>query len=154
MARPKQTSKHAMPNAPLKVLVKSKAAQKALKLAVKGGVLTTPEGADVNVVRPHRFRRGTVALRQVRKLQKSVNNLVPVKPMERMFREISEDIHPGMMYREEALKALHVATEAYLSDILERGLENSIHDNKLTVLPRHVEFERRHDPFQDEPCED
>jgi histone H3 len=43
------------------------------------------------VKKPHRFRPGTVALREIRKYQKSTDLLIRKLPFQRLVREIAQD---------------------------------------------------------------
>jgi histone H3 len=66
MARTKQTArKNTGAKAPRKQLA-NKAARKSAHVAQSGGVK-----------KPHRFRPGTVALREIRRFQKSVSKPIP-----------------------------------------------------------------------------
>ncbi|KAJ7836956.1 hypothetical protein B0H13DRAFT_2106320 [Mycena leptocephala] len=42
-------------------------------------------------LKTHRFRPGTVALREIRRYQKSTNNLIRRLPFQRLVREIAQD---------------------------------------------------------------
>lgn len=48
----------------------------------------TPAGG---VKKPHRFRPGTVALREIRRYQKSTELLIRKLPFQRLVREIAQD---------------------------------------------------------------
>jgi histone H3 len=81
-----------------------KKSKKHLKVATGGGVK-----------RPHRFRPGTVALREIKKEQKSTKECVPKLPMERVIREIAQDYgQGGVRFTKSALEALRVSAEAML----------------------------------------
>jgi histone H3 len=43
------------------------------------------------VKKPHRFKPGTVALREIRKYQKSTDLLIRKLPFQRLVREIAQD---------------------------------------------------------------
>lgn len=49
---------------------------------------TTAAGS---VKKPHRFRPGTVALREIRRYQKSTELLIRKLPFQRLVREIAQD---------------------------------------------------------------
>src|SRR3989344_5569817 len=77
MARTKQTARKSTGGkAPRKMASKS-----AKKSALAGGVK-----------KPHRFRPGTVALREIRKYQKSTELLLRKLPFQRLVREIAQDV--------------------------------------------------------------
>ena len=82
MARTKQTARKSTGGkAPRKQLA-TKAARKSAPTA--GGVK-----------KPHRYRPGTVALREIRKYQKSTELLVRKLPFQRLVREIANDFGVG-----------------------------------------------------------
>ncbi len=80
MARTKQTARKATgAKAPRKQLA-NKAARKT----------TAVNNQDVGgIKKPHRFRPGTVALREIRKFQKSTELLIRKLPFQRLVREIA-----------------------------------------------------------------
>jgi hypothetical protein len=60
------------------------ASKSAKKSALAGGVK-----------KPHRFRPGTVALREIRKYQKSTDLLIRKAPFQRLVRELAQDFKTG-----------------------------------------------------------
>uniref|UniRef100_A0A452ZDZ0 Core Histone H2A/H2B/H3 domain-containing protein n=1 Tax=Aegilops tauschii subsp. strangulata TaxID=200361 RepID=A0A452ZDZ0_AEGTS len=44
--------------------------------------------------KPHRFRPGTVALREIRRYQKSVDFLIPFAPFVRLIKEVTDFFCP------------------------------------------------------------
>lgn len=53
--------------------------------------LTSFTQATGGVKKPHRFRPGTVALREIRRYQKSTELLIRKLPFQRLVREIAQD---------------------------------------------------------------
>lgn len=51
--------------------------------------VTNPTGGPGGIKRVHRFRPGTVALREIRKFQKSTELLIRKLPFQRLVREIA-----------------------------------------------------------------
>ena len=87
MARTKQTArKQATPagKAPRKQ-VSNKAARKSAP--IQGGVK-----------KPHRYRPGTVALREIRKFQKSTDLLIRKLPFQRVVREIAQEYKNDIIF--------------------------------------------------------
>lgn len=79
MARTKQTARKSTGGkAPRKQLA-AKSARKTASNAAGG------------VKKPHRFRPGTVALREIRRYQKSTELLIRKLPFQRLVREIAQD---------------------------------------------------------------
>jgi len=58
--------------------------------------------------KPHRFRPGTVALREIRKYQKSTDLLIRKRPFQRLVREIAQDHRPDYRWQSAALLAMQV----------------------------------------------
>jgi histone H3/H4 len=71
------------------------------------------------VTKPHRFRPGTVALREIRRFQKSTELLLRKKPFHDLCREIATQFSFGFRWRCDALLALQEAAEAYLVSLFE-----------------------------------
>lgn len=69
--------------------------------------------------KPHRYRPGTVALREIRKYQKSTDLLIRRLPFERLVREITASFMPGLRMKVAAITALQEATEAYIVGLFE-----------------------------------
>ena len=59
------------------------------QLATKAARKSAPAAGGVK--KPHRYRPGTVALREIRRYQKSYDLLIPKAPYMRFFREILQD---------------------------------------------------------------
>jgi len=66
------------------------------------------------VKKPHRFRPGTVALREIRRYQKSTELLIRKLPFQRLVREIAGNIKSGIKFRVAALSALQVYSVIFL----------------------------------------
>ncbi len=65
-------------------------------MANKAARKTAP--ADGGVKKPHRFRPGTVALREIRKYQKSTELLIRKLPFQRLVREIAADYKSDLRF--------------------------------------------------------
>ncbi|XBH80493.1 hypothetical protein VPH35_106228 [Triticum aestivum] len=71
------------------------------------------------VKKPHRYRPGTVALREIRKYQKSMLLLIRKLPFQRLVREIAQDFKTDLRFQSHAVLALQEAAEAYLVGLFE-----------------------------------
>ena len=71
------------------------------------------------VKKPHRYRPGTVALREIRKYQKSTELLIRKLPFQRLVREIAQDFKTDLRFQSTAIMALQEAAEAYLVGLFE-----------------------------------
>ncbi|ORX68786.1 histone family member (his-72)-like protein [Linderina pennispora] len=102
MARTKQTARKS---------TGGKAPRK--QLATKAARKSAPSGTG-GVKKPHRYRPGTVALREIRRYQKSTELLIRKLPFQRLVREIAQDFKTDLRFQSSAIAALQEAAEAYL----------------------------------------
>lgn len=130
MARTKQTAR---------ITSGGKAARK--QLATKFAHKSVPKTGGVK--RPHRYRPGTVALREIRKYQKSTDLLIRKAPFQRYVREIAQDFKDDLYYKSFAMLALQEAAEAHLIGILEDTLLCACHANRKTIMPKDMTLVRR-----------
>ncbi|KAJ6598965.1 histone-fold-containing protein [Mycena vulgaris] len=103
--------------------------------------------------RKKRFRPGTVALREIRKYQKSTDLLLRKLPFARLVREIASEMTtdmndnymPGadLRWQSTALMALQEATEAYLVHLFEDANLCAIHAKRVTIMQRDIQLARR-----------
>ena len=130
MARTKQTARKSTGGkAPRKQLA-TKAARKSAPAA--GGVK-----------KPHRYRPGTVALREIRKYQKSTELLIRKLPFQRLVREIAQDFKTDLRFQSTAILALQEASEAYLVGLFEDTNLCAIHAKRVTIMPKDIQLARR-----------
>lgn len=130
MARTKQTARKIIGGkAPRKALAKNAARKSTL---ITGGVKKT-----------HRYRPGTVALREIRQYQKSTKLLLPKLPFQRLVREISKEYPTTRHIQASALLALQEASEAYLIEMFEDSNLCALHDKRVTVLPKDLQLTLR-----------
>ena len=93
--------------------------------------------------RPHRYRPGTVALREIRKYQKSTELLIRKLPFQRLVREITEDYRSSLRFQSTAIMALQEAAEAYLVGIMEDTNLCALHAKRVTIMPKDMQLARR-----------
>ena len=131
MARTKQTArKNTGGKAPRKAIAQ-KQAKKAAPVAVGG------------VKKVHRFRPGTVALREIRRFQKSTELLIRKLPFQRLVREIAQEYKNDLRFQSSAVLALQEATEAYLVGLFEDTNLCAIHAKRVTIMPKDMQLARR-----------
>jgi histone H3 len=129
MARSKQTARKATGGkAPRKKL--------AMKAAKKG------PGSGV-VKKRHRWRAGTVALREIRKFQRSTSLLLPRLTFSRCVREIARDYQNNLRFSAAAMDAIQEAAEAYLVKLAEHAQLEAVHAKRLTVQPSDMHIAMR-----------
>ena len=132
-----RTKPIAMKNAAASKLQPSTVARKSLP---ETG-LKLPNGTGIK--KPHRFRPGTVALREIRRYQKSTELLIRKLPFQRVVREIAQEISPDLRFQAAALMALQEASEAFLVGLFEDTNLCAIHAKRTTILQRDMNLARR-----------
>jgi histone H3 len=93
--------------------------------------------------KPHRYRPGTVALREIRRYQKSSELLMRKLPFQRLVREIAQDFHEDVRFQSTAILALQEAAEAYLVSLFEDTNLVAIHAKRVTIQPKDLQLARR-----------
>jgi len=121
----------------LKVIARRRAPQTALMTGIgaKGG----NQGDDGGKMkRKHRFRPGTVALRQIRMYQKSTAHLLPRMSLERVLREIVSEQFPECRMTRKSVDALQEAAEAFMVDVFTDASKIQVNDGRVTLFPRDI----------------
>eukprot|EP00826_Nyctotherus_ovalis_P021198 TRINITY_DN167_c0_g1_i7.p2 TRINITY_DN167_c0_g1~~TRINITY_DN167_c0_g1_i7.p2 ORF type:complete len:134 (+),score=16.69 TRINITY_DN167_c0_g1_i7:136-537(+) len=93
--------------------------------------------------RPHKFRPGTVALREIRKLQKSTDLLISRLPFQRLVKEVAWNWKNDVRFQAQAVLALQEAAEAYLVGLFEDTNLCAIHARRITIMPKDMHLARR-----------
>jgi histone H3 len=130
MARTKQTARKS---------TGGKAPRK--QLATKAARKSSPTSGGVK--KPHRYRPGTVALREIRRYQKSTDLLIRKLPFQRLVREIAQDFKNDLRFQGTAILALQEASESYLVSLFEDTNLCAIHAKRVTIMPKDIQLARR-----------
>ncbi len=131
MARTKQTARKSTGGKAPRKQLSTKAARKSIP-ATSGGVK-----------KPHRYRPGTVALREIRRYQKSTELLLRKLPFQRLVREVAQDFKSDLRFQSSAVLALQEACEAYLVALFEDTNLCAIHAKRVTIMPKDIQLARR-----------
>jgi len=99
--------------------------------------------ASAGVQKPHRYKPGTVALREIRRYQKSTELLIKKLPFQRLVREIAQDFKTDLRFQSTAIMALQEAAESYLVGLLEDTNLLAKHAKRVTIMPKDVQLARR-----------
>ena len=94
-------------------------------------------------VKPHRYRAGTVALRDIRHFQKGTALLIRKLPFQRLVREITQDFKTDLRFQSAAILCLQEAAEAYLVGLFEDTNLCAIHARRVTIMPKDIQLARR-----------
>ncbi|NXU92508.1 H3C protein, partial [Xiphorhynchus elegans] len=92
---------------------------------------------------PFAPRPGTVALREIRRYQKSTELLIRKLPFQRLVREIAQDFKTDLRFQSAAIGALQEASEAYLVGLFEDTNLCAIHAKRVTIMPKDIQLARR-----------
>ena len=91
-----------------------------------------------------RYKPGTLALKEIRKFQKSTELLIRKAPFCRLVREISNEVSPEpFRYTAESLLAIQEATEDFLVHLFEDCNLCAIHAKRVTIMPKDLQLARR-----------
>ena len=120
-----KSDRELIPPSPLKKTGTSKGGVKPVKKAVRAASNAARRNNRKNVPctggikKPHRYRPGTVALREICRYQKSTKLLIRKLPMARLIQQIAQDFKTDLHFEEAAIAACHEASEYYLVGLME-----------------------------------
>lgn len=103
----------------------------------------TKKNMPGGIKKPHRFRPGTVALREIRKYQKSVDLVIPRMPFFRLVKEVAQSFNTTLRFQVSAIEAIREATEAYLTGLFEDVNLIAIHAKRVTIYAKDMQLARR-----------
>nr|OQO19320.1 histone H3-like centromeric protein CSE4 [Rachicladosporium sp. CCFEE 5018] len=94
-----------------------------------------------------RYKPGTVALREIRRYQKSTELLMAKLPFSRLVREVSYNVAPMQfghhMWQSQAIQALQEAAEAFLVHLFEDTNLCALHAKRVTIMQKDIQLARR-----------
>ncbi len=90
-----------------------------------------------------RYRPGTMALREIRRYQKSTDLCLRKLPFQRLVREIAQGFKSELRFQTAAVLALQEASEAYLVGLFEDTNLCAIHAKRVTIMPKDMQLARR-----------
>ena len=130
MARTKQTAR------------KNTGAKQPRK-AIAQKVAKKSHAPSAGIKKPHRYRPGTVALREIRRYQKSTELLIRKLPFQRLVREIASEYKNDLRFQSSAVLALQEAAESYMVGLFEDTNLCAIHAKRVTIMPKDMQLARR-----------
>lgn len=128
MARTKQTARKSTGG-------KAPRKQLSTKAARKTSSVTDSEAATKQ---PTRFRPGSVALKEIRKYQKSTECLIRKLPFTRFVRDIASKFKADARFGSTAMSCLQEASENFLTTLFEEAYRCAIHAKRVTLFPKDV----------------
>ena len=93
--------------------------------------------------KPHRFRPGTVAIREIKRYQKSTELLIKRLPFQRLVKEIAQNFKSDLRFQASAVIALQEATESYMVSLFQDTNLCAIHAKRVTIMPKDMQLAKR-----------
>jgi histone H3/H4 len=93
--------------------------------------------------KPYRFRPGTVALREIRRYQKSTDLIIRKLPFQRLVREVAQRFKKDLCFQSHAIMAIQEAAEAYLVSFFEDVGFCAKHSGRITIQPKDIQLARK-----------
>ena len=100
------------------------------------------------IKKPHRYRPGMVALREIRRYQRSTENLIKRTPFQKLIKEISQEYRicpdgPGtpsvqVRFQHTAIAALQETVENFIVGLFDDVNLLAIHARRITIMPRDI----------------
>eukprot|EP01095_Lingulamoeba_sp_RSL-Kostka_P012070 TRINITY_DN4722_c7_g1_i1.p1 TRINITY_DN4722_c7_g1~~TRINITY_DN4722_c7_g1_i1.p1 ORF type:complete len:215 (-),score=49.41 TRINITY_DN4722_c7_g1_i1:50-694(-) len=93
-----------------------------------------------------RFKPTTLAIREIRKYQKSTELLIPRLPFARVVKEISEKFSingKSWRFQADAIVALQESAEDYIVRLFQDANLCAMHANRVTLMPKDIRLARR-----------
>jgi len=115
----------------------------AVKVATVSGKVRKYTPTTGGIKKPHRYRPGTVALREIRQYQKSTDMLIKKLPFQRLVREIAAGFKADVRFQGSAILALQEASEVYLVELFQDTNLCALHAKRVTVQPKDIQLARR-----------
>lgn len=113
------------------------------QVATKAARKSVPPVQDEGLKKKRRFRPGTVALREIRRYQKSTELLIRKLPFQRLVRETMQEFKVDLRIQSSAVFALQEAAEMYLTGLFEDTNLIAIHAKRVTIMPKDMQLARR-----------
>ncbi len=124
MARVKQTARKSTGGKPPHLHLATKAARQS---AQQIG----------SVKKPHHYCPGMVALREIRKFQKTTHLLIRKAPFQRLVRELAQKIGKSdLQMQSTAVLALQEAAEAFMIDVFSDANLCMMHSKRVTIIAK------------------
>jgi histone H3 len=93
--------------------------------------------------KPHRYRPGSLALKEIRKYQKGTKLLLRRLPFQGLVKELAQQYRSDVRFQSTAILALQEAAEAYMVGLFEDANLCAVHDKRVTIQPKDFQLARR-----------
>ena len=103
----------------------------------------SPKAAVKKKAGKRKYKPGTVALREIRKIQKTGALLLKKAPFSRLVREVTKSMKTDAKFKPSALSAVQEAAEAFATGTLEGAVMLQLHRKRKTLVKKDIEYVRR-----------
>jgi len=86
---------------------------------------------------------GMIALREIRKLQKSTELLISKQTFQTLVREVAQDFKPDARFQSAAIEAVQEGCEAFLVELFKDTLLCAVHAKRITIKLEDIQLVRR-----------
>ncbi|KIW09306.1 histone H3-like centromeric protein cnp1 [Verruconis gallopava] len=104
-------------------------------------------GDPIQHGKKRRYKPGTVALKEIRRYQRSTDLLMRKLPFARLVREIAMELTQSedtiLRWQSQAIQALQEASEAFLVHLFEDTNLCAIHAKRVTIMQKDIQLARR-----------
>ena len=112
--------------------------------------VANPDGGAVMVVgkkprKKYRAKPGRAALREIRRLQKSTELVIPKLPFQRLVREIVQDCTTkgDLRFTRTGILTLQEATEDYVAELFRHSMLSAVTNNRRTIMEKDMRLVRK-----------
>nr|WGZ76184.1 histone 3.3-2 variant [Hofstenia miamia] len=100
-----------------------------------------PDARDY--IRILHYQPKIVAVREIRRFQRSTELLINKSTFQRLVREIGRELMPDVLFQSAAILALQEASESFLIGLFEDTNLCAVHANRVTISPRDIQLANR-----------
>ena len=129
------------PRTPIPTMPTKKNVKKSVRATNNAAWRNLPVTGGVK--KPHHYRPGTVALREIRRYQKLTELLIRKLLFACLVREIAQGCKTNLRFQKEAIAALQEASEAYLVGLFKDTNLCAIHAKCVAIMPKDIQLARR-----------
>ncbi|ESL06820.1 histone H3 variant [Trypanosoma rangeli SC58] len=110
------------------------------KIHTEGRIVAKKELTSAGTKKKHRWRPGTVVMREVRRYQNTTDFLIAKAPFRRLVREIMSNLKDSFRMSATCVEALQESTELYVTSVLADANLCTLHANRVTVYPKDIQL--------------
>ncbi|KAL8922607.1 MAG: hypothetical protein Q9208_005111 [Pyrenodesmia sp. 3 TL-2023] len=109
--------------------------------------INNPSEEEPRTRKARRYKPGTLALREIRRYQRTTDLLLLKLPFSRLVREIALSLVPAggeaLRWQSQAIQALQESAEAFMVHLFEDTNLCAIHAKRVTIMQKDIQLARR-----------